>query len=162
MADQAQKLGQLNNLADKLKITLAGPPPLPKAIEQNWLGRFELIVINLSPYLTVKYLKKINSFFESTRGRLIISGLRRGGQISFVLKAATRYGLALIESAAEDDEWATLTLAKGRFLEVPVQKWKPGDWVTQLSQDELDILDEIDRFEAAPGHLAESGPLSED
>jgi hypothetical protein len=150
MAEKAKKLCALNNLGHRLKVTLVGPPPLPKQIEENWSGRFGLIVINLSPYQTVKRLKKISSHFESIRGRLIISGLHRGGQITFVLKAATRNGLALIESAAEDEDWATLTLATRRFQDVPVQKWQPGDWVTHLTQDEMEILDEVDRADSAP------------
>jgi hypothetical protein len=144
LADEADNIARLNNLKAKLKMTVAELPPFTKDLLNRWRESFDLVVINLSPYLAVKILKNAESFLFSDRGRLIISGTRHGGQLSRLIKAASRRGLNVIDSSSRDI-WTVLTLAKQKQTRFPIWEWRPGDWLVVLSDDEKEALAEADK-----------------
>jgi hypothetical protein len=142
----AENMALLNQFDKSLSVKLTGPPPFPRQLVSEWVGHFDLIVVNYSPYLATKFLKSLGSWLASPRSRLFISGLHLGPQISLIIKATSRCGLSLLDSATQD-QWTILKLTNQRTAEFPVWEWNPGDWVANLSEDEKEVLEEADKLD---------------
>jgi hypothetical protein len=165
-ARRAEEMARLNGLRG-LTVTVAGPAPFSKEILAGWEGRFELVAINLSPHLAVKYLKQAGGWLAPEpqngvgapqergypgagrlgHGRLILGGIRRGQQLPLLIKAASRQDLTILDSSFGDD-WTLMTLSKRRRQDLPVWEWHPGDWLANLSEDELAEVEKSDRSAA--------------
>ncbi|MDR1109516.1 MAG: hypothetical protein LBP92_02180 [Deltaproteobacteria bacterium] len=145
-AAAAEELARLNGREDSLKVTLAGIPPWPRGLAAAWVGKFDLVVVNYSPYLATKFLKAAGSFLASDRSRLLLSGLHVGTQASLIIKAASRCGLSLLASSTEGD-WTILSMVRRRQTGLPVWEWSPGDWVANLSEEDQEALAEADRLD---------------
>lgn len=76
--------------------------------QTDWDGRFGLIAVHLSPYLTSRRLKTLRRWL-SHDGALIVSGFAPGPQTAHILRAAAKNGLDLAASTVED-EWAALKM----------------------------------------------------
>ncbi|MDR3135055.1 MAG: hypothetical protein LBU69_03045 [Deltaproteobacteria bacterium] len=154
-ARETESLALQNGLGQYLTVTVGGPPPFPKQLAAGWLEKHDLVVSTLSPYAVTKFIKSASSWLAPGHSRLIISGPRVGAQVSLLIKAASRCGLALLDSR-DRDCWSVLTLAPRRKAELPAWEWRPGDWVANLSHDELETLAELD--EPGQGQALGLGP----
>ena len=74
----------------------------------DWLGRFGLIAVYLSPYLSSSRLKSLAGWLHP-EGAIIISGFAPGPQTAQIMRSAARAGLELVDSV-NDGDWAAMKL----------------------------------------------------
>ncbi|MDR3152873.1 MAG: hypothetical protein LBW85_01040, partial [Deltaproteobacteria bacterium] len=104
-------------------------------------GGFPLAVACLPPAMLTRHLGALSRLL-APRGRLIAVGPATGSQTAAVLKAASRAGLSLGSSVVMGE-------AVGLCLDRPLARnasrwdWKPGDWVSRLTEDELAAIEEL-------------------
>jgi hypothetical protein len=156
---QTKSIAHLNGTSDRLSLVKLPPPPWPKGVISDWKERFNLAVINLSPYLILKILPTLVSALADDSSRLILTGLHSGAQTSTVIKAAARSGLTLLSSSTTGS-WSVLGLIKRRPSDLPQWEWNPGDLMVELSEDEKDALAEAEK--ADKGRSAKSYPMVTD
>ncbi|UQZ89515.1 hypothetical protein C4J81_09990 [Deltaproteobacteria bacterium Smac51] len=76
--------------------------------QEDWQGRFGLIVVHLSPYLVARRFKTLVSWLAE-EGVLAVSGFAPGPQTALLLRSAAKAGLFLSGSITEGD-WAAMKL----------------------------------------------------
>jgi hypothetical protein len=174
-ARRAEEMARLNGLRG-LTVTVAGPAPFSKEILAGWEGRFDLLAKTLTPHQAVKYLPPAGGWQAPEpqngagapregghpgagrlgHGRLILGGIRRGQQLPLLIKAASRQDLTILDSSFGDD-WTLMTLSKRRRPDLPVWEWHPGDWVANLSEDELAELAEVEKSDRSAARKPANG-----
>lgn len=137
-AEAASVLAGLNHCRADLEINAEPFSRLVKDHGEQWREKFNLITLNLSPYLAARRLKIAASWLRPKVGRLFITGFAPGPQTAYILRAAAKAGLALTRSSAAEP-WA--------LLELEINPFELIDPIT-LGQDEL-ILDELPPEELA-------------
>jgi hypothetical protein len=142
----AMRTAGKNGFGDRLTVLQAGLPPWPQKTTLPWVGYFDLIVINYSPYLTTKFMRAASSWLAAPNSRLVVAGLHVGQQTSLVIKAASRVGMSLLETSTSE-QWTVMSLLRRRVSEFPVWEWSPGDLLSNLSEDEQEALAEADRLD---------------
>jgi hypothetical protein len=142
----AMRTAGKNGFGGRLTVLQAGLPPWPQKTTLPWVGYFDLIVINYSPYLTIKFMRAASSWLAAPNSRLVVSGLHVGQQTSLVIKAASRVGMSLLETSTSE-QWTVMSLLRRRVSEFPVWEWSPGDLLSNLSEDEQEALAEADRLD---------------
>jgi hypothetical protein len=115
---------------------------------------FSLVICALSPYLANRHLKTLSGFLKET-GTLALPCVSGIQQITLAQKAATRAGLDLYSSVVEKDQ-AMLTFYKPRGRDVRVWEWVPGEWLSELNEEDRLIME---RIAGERGDSVEGGAL---
>jgi hypothetical protein len=159
LSELARQAIRLNRLGDGPEFLPLGLPPWPRPAVRPWAGAFKLIVVNHSVHLAARALKDLAAWLDPAGGRLIATGVGAGTQSAHLVKAASRANLALVETSLEGD-WAVLTLAARRPSQAAVWPWSPGDWLSELTEEDREALARVEALDKAgrrAGHT--EGPI---
>jgi hypothetical protein len=146
LAALAKDMAGLNGQGPGPEILPLGPPPWPKSAIKAYSERYGLIVANHSALLAIRAIKALASWLEPGNGRIIISGVLCGAQSSHLVKAASKAGLALVETSMEG-RWAVMTMAPRRLGKASVWEWRPGDWLAELDEDDREAIARVEALD---------------
>ncbi|MDR1656564.1 MAG: hypothetical protein LBT47_03260 [Deltaproteobacteria bacterium] len=156
LSDLTRSAASLNGFDDSLETVVSPAHPWPKALTKSWQSAFNLITICYSPYLVNRVIREAASWLAPGQSRMIVTGIYGGSQIALMVKAASRAGLSVLETSMEGN-WSVMTLSLRRPSELPTWEWNPGDWLTELSEDESDALALAERLDPHRPPKGESG-----
>jgi hypothetical protein len=158
-AEAAKAIAASYGLYERLEVIHSPLGVLTKE-RPDFNEAFSLIVVSLSPYALSRRLGGLFNWLAPLRGRLIVTGMTAGAQGALILRNAFKAGFFLHSSATLDD-YCVINLAKRPPRPEPVWEWTPGAWLSELTQDELSILEEAEAQERKSPPPAAISPLEE-
>jgi hypothetical protein len=157
LARLALDAAALNRLPESPRLLPMGLPPWPRPAAKALEGAFGLIVVNHCAGLVVRAIKDLASWLDPAAGRLIVAGAAVGAQSALLVKAASRAGLSLMDTSMEGD-WAVLAMARRRPARAAVWSWSPGDWLSELTEEDREALARIEALDKAGRKARRAGP----
>jgi hypothetical protein len=148
--ESAQAIAERLGLSDRLELVLSPLGALVTERARLWNETFSLAVASASPYALARRLKNLYHWLIPKESRLVCAGMAAGTQASLILKSAFKAGY-LLHSSATADGYCVVNLARRPASSVPVWDWSPGAWLSELTEDELSILDEAEAQERRQG-----------
>ncbi|MDR2459549.1 MAG: hypothetical protein LBE38_02015 [Deltaproteobacteria bacterium] len=132
----------LEDTVEAINLPLA---KLARLHKDDFSETFSLIVTSIAPGELAKHIETLKSWLVP-KGRFIATGQSGGSFTSIALKAAFRAQLTL-ESSVSQEDFISLTIQRSRPRNVLIWDWKPGDWVVELTEDELTVLKEAEEMD---------------